>query len=143
MGGNSLAIHYKSLLMDPSPMSASVRISKYLKCKSDSTCEDFDPCATSKCINYDRYGEGICSYSEIACDLCGTSMSTSFRTNEFPENLSWRIERADKNRIISTSKADLSVDTTYDESKCVAFGTYKFIVSYTENITYPEMFHIQ
>ena len=141
-GGKLIAIHFKSLSFDSSPAYAGVRISKYLKCRSDFNCNDYDACTTSKCTDYDRYGDGICSFSEVSCDKCGTQIMMNSTTNEFADYFSWEINDAGSNRIIMSSESTLSPHTTYSASKCLPFGDYSLVARYSkiqtisENVSY-------
>ena len=135
ISGDLLAMQLKELLVDTSPLSAAVRINKYDKCKSDANCNDFDPCTTSQCVNYDRYGEGMCVYNHVVCDLCGTDVRVTHATNELTEYFSWRIEQTDKERIIMSSKANMNPNSKCINSKCLAYGSYKMFVTYAQNIT--------
>ena len=130
LGGNFLAIKYKSLQVDTSPISATVQISRYSKCKSDFDCNDFDPCTTSKCLNYDRYGNGMCSYSVLSCSECGTDVKVTLITNELENKIYWKIESKDYNRIIMASESNLKPLRSYSQLKCLTYGTCKFIVNY-------------
>ena len=132
--GNYLAMNYKSLQVEESPIAATVRFNRYFKCRSDFDC-DHDHCSTYQCINYDRYGEGICSYTELACETCGTNINVTMITNELATELSWSVEYEDKNRIIMTSGNDLHPLTSYSQSKCIAYGRYKFLINYHQNST--------
>ena len=139
-GGKLIAMHFKSLSFDSLPVHASVRISQYPKCRSDSNCNDYDPCTTSKCINYDRYGDGICEFSEVSCNLCGTKIVMNSTTNEYADSLLWEIINTDYNRIFMSSETNLSPHTTryYTESKCLPFGEYSLVATYSENQTKSE-----
>ena len=133
--GNYIAINYESLQVEKSPISATARFSRYFKCRSDLDCDDFDPCSTSTCSNYDRYGEGVCSYSYLPCYSCGTNINVTLLTNQFPDEVSWKIERNDKNRIIMKSETGLTPDTSHSQSKCLAYGSYTFALNYEQNST--------
>lgn len=141
-GGKLIAIQFKSLSLESSPASASVKISKYLKCRSDFNCNDYDACTTSKCTDYDRYGDGICSFSEVSCDKCGTQIMMNSTTNEFADYFSWEINDAGSSRIIMSSEPTLSPHTAYSASKCLPFGDYSLVARYSkiqtisENVSY-------
>lgn len=115
-----------------------MRISKYRKCKSDDHCNDYNDCTTLRCINYDRYKEGICEYTKIPCDLCGTNVVMNYSTNEFADHFTWEIDSKENNRIIMSSTTTLSPHTTYNETTYLPVGDYSLVVSYLENTTQIE-----
>ena len=62
-------------------------MSRYSKCKSDSDYNNFDSCTTSKCFNYDRYGNEMCSYSALSCSECGTNVKVTLNTSELEDKI--------------------------------------------------------
>lgn len=137
-GGKLIAMHFKSLSLDSLPASASVRVSRHLKCKSDANFNDHNACTASKRIDCDRYRDGICSFSEISCNLCGTKITMTSAANKFSDCFSWELSDADSNRIIMSSDSTLSPHTTYSESICLAFGDCNFASRCLKNQTTAE-----
>ena len=134
-GGKFAAVNVRSLSLAKSPKSASVRISRYLKCRSSANCNDYDSCTSDGCVNFDRYGEGICVYTPLPCDACGSNIKISSATNEFPESFSWELENMENKAIILSSGTNQEATTEYAESKCLAYGDYKLLFKYTTNVT--------
>ena len=137
-GGKFAAVNVRSLSLAKSPKSASVRISRHLKCRSSANCNDYDSCTSDGCVNFDRYGEGICVYTPLPCDACGSNIKTSSATNEFPESFSWELENMENKAIILSSGTNQEATTEYAESKCLAYGEYKILFKYTQNVTHDE-----
>ena len=132
-GGKLIVIDFNSLSIESYPISASVQISRYRKCKHDANCYDYDACTTSECVDYDRRDNGRCVYHNKTCDECGTNIIMSSTTNEFADHFSWEIINTESNRIFMSSESNLSPYTTYTESKCLPFGDYSIIARYSEN----------
>jgi len=135
--GKYAAIQVKSVTLSTTPKSASVRLSKYLRCKSNVHCNDYDSCTTDECTEYDRYGEGVCVHHPIECNLCGSKIDITTTTNEYPDHYSWKLENINNNVVVMSNINGQLDSSTYSESKCLAFGEYKilFSYSYTENMT--------
>ena len=87
----------KSLSMKSIPVTAGVRISKYIKYKTDANCNDYDSCTESKCIKYNCYREGVYSYVQVSCDFCRTNITMNTLTNKYTDFLSWEKRRINNN----------------------------------------------
>ena len=122
--------------MDSSHAHARVKISNRLKCKSDSSYNDFYASTTSKCVKYNRCGDRMYSFNEASCDLCGTKIMMSSTTNECVESFLWKIISACNNRIVMQSEINLSPHATRAESKCLLFGNYILVVRCSESKEY-------
>merc|ERR1711997_144241 len=96
-------------------------------------CNDFDSCTIDTCEPW--LGSSVCRYSPVQCSSCGTNIKVTATTNNYPNLLSWSIINTNINRIIMSSDSFLLPETTYDDSKCLQFGRYKFFLSYAMNDT--------
>ena len=76
-----------------------------------------------------------CSYSTLLCSEYGTDVKVTLNTSELEDNIYWKIESKDYNRIIMASESNLKPLRSYSQLKCLAYGTHKFIVNYEENST--------
>ena len=65
----------------------------------------------------------------------------SSTTNEYADHFLWEISNTDSNRIVMSSKSNLSPHTAYTESKCLPFGEYSLVTrsknqTTSENVSY-------
>ena len=117
--------------LDRSPAYANVYmvIYKTIECELDEQCDDFNSCTRDFC------DDGECSHVQIDCAECGTSVSVSLLSNDFPNEISWDVKDVNRNRIVFSSGSLDKSNHKYFNSKCIEYGKYLFTVSYSKNST--------